>query len=58
MEKKVIVSVIGLIGLVTIAFGYGASNAKAKGENTVQNLTEADYWGFWKMQAIHMMMDV
>lgn len=40
MEKKVIVSVIGLIGLVTIAFGCGASNAKAKGENTVQNLTE------------------
>ena len=40
MEKKVIVSVIGLIGLVTIAFGCGAPNAKAKGENTVQNLTE------------------
>ena len=45
MKKKVVVSVIGLIGLVTIAFGCGASNAKAKGENTVQNLTEADYWG-------------
>ena len=43
MEKKVIVSVIGLIGLVTIAFGCGASNAKAKGENTVQNIMEADY---------------
>ena len=45
MEKKVIVSVIGLIGLVTIAFGCGASNAKAKGENTVQNITEANCWG-------------
>lgn len=39
MKKKVIVSVIGLIGLVTIAFGCGAFNAKAKGENTVQNIT-------------------
>ena len=46
MKKKVIVSVIGLIGLVTIAFGCGASNAKAKGENTVQNITEADCWGY------------
>lgn len=45
MKKKVIVSFIGLIGLVTIAFGCGASNAKAKGENTVQNITEADCWG-------------
>ena len=47
MKKKVIVSVIGLIGLVTIAFGCGASNAKAKDEKSIQNITEADYWG-WK----------
>ena len=32
MKKKVIVSVIALIGLVTIAFGCGSSSAEAKGE--------------------------
>lgn len=44
MKKKVIVFAIALIGLVTITFGCGSSSAEAKGENTIQNITEANCW--------------